>query len=114
MISPLLFNMYSEFMIKEAMKNVEGNKFNRINITTLGYADDAVFVADKKKENAEDDRSINNILRPFFHTKAQVRRYQQFMLDLILAHASRTECPSGSVDPILVAFSDFPHTTGVN
>src|SRR6267154_1125813 len=55
---------------------------------------------------------IINILRPFFHTKAQVRRYQQSMLDLILAHASRTECPSGSADPILVAFYDLHWCSG--
>ena len=36
-------------MIKEALKNVEGIKFNEINITDLRYADDAVLVADKGK-----------------------------------------------------------------
>src|SRR5437867_8870219 len=36
-------------MIKEAMKNVEGIKFNGINITDLRSADDAVLVADKRK-----------------------------------------------------------------
>ena len=49
-ISPLLFNLYSEFMIKEAMENMEGIKFNEINITDIGYADDAVLVADKRKK----------------------------------------------------------------
>src|SRR6267154_320201 len=49
-ISPLLFNLYSEFMIKEAMENVKGIKFNGINITDLKYADDAVLVADKRKK----------------------------------------------------------------
>ena len=34
------------------------------------------------------------------------------MLDLILAHASRTECPSGSADPILVAFYDLHRCSG--
>src|SRR6267154_1100177 len=65
---------------------------------------------------------IINILRPFFHTKAQVRRYQQFILDLILAYASGAECPSG---PLILfwspsttcigavgLFSDSPDTTG--
>ena len=50
MISPLLFNLHSEFMIKEAMENMEGIKFNGINITDLRYADDAVLVADKRKK----------------------------------------------------------------
>ena len=49
-ISPILFNLYSEFMIKEAMENVKGIKFNGINITDLRYADDAVLVADKRKK----------------------------------------------------------------
>src|SRR5437867_3159987 len=48
-ISPLLFNLYSEFMIKEALENEDGIKFNGVNITNLRYADDAVLVADKRK-----------------------------------------------------------------
>src|SRR2546425_4797524 len=54
-ISPILFNLYSKFMINEAMENVEEIKFNGVNITALRSADDAVLVADKRK-NAEDDR----------------------------------------------------------
>ena len=50
MISPILFNRYSEFMTKEAMENVEGIKFNGINITDLRYAGDAVLVADKREK----------------------------------------------------------------
>ena len=34
-ISPLLFNLYSEFMINEAMETLEGIGFNRVNITNL-------------------------------------------------------------------------------
>src|SRR6267154_1146737 len=49
-ISPLFFNLYSEFMIKEAMENAEGIKLNGINITDLKHADDAVLVADKRKK----------------------------------------------------------------
>src|SRR5437867_2471892 len=49
-ISSILFNLYSEFMIKEAMENVEGIKFNGIHITDLRCADDAVLVADKRKK----------------------------------------------------------------
>src|SRR2546425_5833555 len=37
-------------MIKEAMENVEGIKFNGVNITDLRYADDAVLVADKREK----------------------------------------------------------------
>ena len=49
-ISSILFNLYSEFMIKEAMENVEGIKFNGVNITDLRYADKAVLVTDKRKK----------------------------------------------------------------
>ena len=37
-------------MITETLENEEGIKFNGINITDLRYADDAVFVADKRKK----------------------------------------------------------------
>ena len=49
-ISPLLFNLYREFIIKEAMEGEEGTAFNGINITDLRYADDAVLVADRKRK----------------------------------------------------------------
>jgi hypothetical protein len=38
------FNLYSEFLIREAMEDVDGIRFNGINITDLRYADDAVLV----------------------------------------------------------------------
>ena len=47
-ISPLLFNLYSKFMMKEAMEGIEGISFNGINITDITYADDAVLVSDKR------------------------------------------------------------------
>jgi exonuclease III len=46
-ISPLLFNLYSEFMIREAMEHMEGIKIGGKNITDIRYADDAVLVADR-------------------------------------------------------------------
>ena len=49
-ISPLLFNLYSEYMIREAMQGVEGIKINEANVTDVRYADDAVLVADKRKK----------------------------------------------------------------
>src|SRR4051812_2889142 len=49
-ISPLLFNLYSEFMINEAMETVEGIGFNGVNITNLRFADDAVLITDKRKK----------------------------------------------------------------
>ena len=55
-ISPMLFNLYSEFMIQEAMEGMEGIRFGGVNITNLRYADDAILVAEKGRKNAEDDR----------------------------------------------------------
>src|SRR6267154_1840924 len=49
-ISALLFNLYSEFMIKEAMEGVEGVALGGVSITDLNYADDAVVVADGRKK----------------------------------------------------------------
>ena len=34
-ISPLLFNLYSEFMMREAMEGIEGINCNGINITDM-------------------------------------------------------------------------------
>ena len=49
-ISPILFNLYSELMIREAMEGMEGVKVGGRNITDLRYADDAVLVADGIKK----------------------------------------------------------------
>src|SRR6267154_845199 len=49
-IYPLLFNLYSEFMIKEAMLGVEGVAFGGVNVADLRYADDAVLVPDGRKK----------------------------------------------------------------
>ena len=49
-ISSVLVNLYSEFIIKEAMENAERIKFYGIDITDLRYADDAVLVAEKRKK----------------------------------------------------------------
>src|SRR3989442_14486843 len=50
-ISPILFNLYSEFMINEAMENMEGIKFNGFNITDLRYFGDAVLGEDQRKNS---------------------------------------------------------------
>ena len=48
--SPILFNLYSEFMISEALEDVKGILFNGVNITNFRYADDAVLAAYSKKK----------------------------------------------------------------
>ena len=47
-LSPILFNLYSEFMISEALEEEEGVKLNGVNINNLRYADDAALVAYSK------------------------------------------------------------------
>src|SRR3989441_6042894 len=49
-ISRMLLNLYSEFMIQEAMEGVEAIGFGGVNITNLRYADDAVLVAEKRRK----------------------------------------------------------------
>src|SRR3989441_11950497 len=46
----MLFNLYSEFMIQEAMEGVEGIRFGGVNLTNLRYADDAVLMAEKREK----------------------------------------------------------------
>src|SRR5688572_14257763 len=49
-LSPILFKLFSEFMISEALDEVEGILFNEVNITNFRYADDAVLAAYSKKK----------------------------------------------------------------
>ena len=48
--------MYCEFMIKEAIEVLEGVAFSGITATDLRYADDAVLVADGRKQMQKIDR----------------------------------------------------------
>ena len=49
-LSPILFNLYSEFMIAEALDKLKGIQFNGINITNFRYADGAVLAAYSKQK----------------------------------------------------------------
>ena len=44
-LSPALFNLYSELLLKEAMDNCTGVMLNGINLTNIRYADDTVLLA---------------------------------------------------------------------
>ena len=63
--SPLLFNLYSEFMMREAMEGMEGIKFNGINKTDTKYVDDAVLVADKRKKMQKMVDCLNDTCRAY-------------------------------------------------
>src|SRR5438132_8374760 len=49
-ISLILFNLYSEFMIREALEGIKGMQIGGENLTNLRYADDAVLIADSRKK----------------------------------------------------------------
>jgi len=49
-ISPILFNLYSEYMMKDLQDDVKGITIGGKNYTNLWYANDAVFVSDKEDE----------------------------------------------------------------
>ena len=49
-ISPILFNLYSEYMMKDFQDDVKGIIIGGKNYTNLRYADDAVFVSDEEEE----------------------------------------------------------------
>ena len=62
--SSLIFNFYSEFMMREAMEGMEGINFNG-NITDIRYADAAVLVADKRKKMQKMVDSLNDTCRAY-------------------------------------------------
>ena len=49
-ISPILFNLYSEYIIAEVMEYESGIKFNGNYISNLQYADDAALMSESKKK----------------------------------------------------------------
>ena len=59
-ISPILFNLCSEYMMQDALEEAEGLTVNGQNFNNLRYADDAVFMSDKR---AQLQRIIDNVVR---------------------------------------------------
>ena len=49
-MSPILFNLYGEFIIREVLEGIKGIQFGAENLTNLRYADDAVLIADSRKK----------------------------------------------------------------
>ena len=59
-LSPSLFNLYSEYLLKEALQECNGILLNGVNITNIRYADDTVILA----TNTNDLQiMINNIVQ---------------------------------------------------
>jgi len=59
-ISPILFNLYSEYMMKDALEEAEGLIVNGQNFNNLRYADDAAFLDDKRTQL---QRIIDKVVR---------------------------------------------------
>ena len=45
----VLFNLYSEMLIKDALQDEDGIKINGESITTIRYADDTAILAEKEE-----------------------------------------------------------------
>ena len=45
-LSPILFNLYTDYMIEEAFDDLEGCRVNGENLTNIRYADDTILVAE--------------------------------------------------------------------
>jgi predicted nucleotidyltransferase len=48
-LSPVLFNLYSEYLTKEALERLEDFKIGGLIIHTVKYADDLVLLAKEEK-----------------------------------------------------------------
>ena len=49
-LSPILFNMYSEELIREALDDTRGKKVNSVTITNNRYADDTIIIAETEDD----------------------------------------------------------------
>ena len=63
MLSPILFNLYSEVIVKEAptTTNKNGVKFNGQIVSNICYADDTVILADSEDKLQESMNKIYEI-----------------------------------------------------
>ena len=49
-MSPCLFNIYTEYLIREALDDGNGININGQNITNIRYADDAIILAESEQQ----------------------------------------------------------------
>ena len=50
LLSPCLFNIYTEYLIREALEDGEGININGQNITNIRYADDTIILAESEQQ----------------------------------------------------------------
>ena len=55
-LSPILFNLYSEVLIEEALESAEGIKVNGKRYTDFRYADDTLLMADNETALQKHDK----------------------------------------------------------
>ena len=58
-LSPVLFNIYSEELINEALSQFKGATFNGVSYTNIRFADDTMVVAESEEELQKMIDSIN-------------------------------------------------------
>ena len=49
-LSPCLFNIYTEYLIREALEDEKGININGHNITNIRYADDTIILAESEQQ----------------------------------------------------------------
>ena len=64
-LSPILFNLYSEFLIEEALSDREGLDINGENINNIRFADDTVLIAESKEDIQEMINELNQKCREY-------------------------------------------------
>ena len=58
-LSPVLFNLYSEYLIEEALNNKRRLSINGENINNVRFADDTVLIAESEEELQEMVNELN-------------------------------------------------------
>ena len=64
-LSPVLFNLYTDYMIDEAFEDLEGVNVNGENFTNIRYADDTVLVAESESKLQLLVQSLNEKCREY-------------------------------------------------
>ena len=49
-MSPFLFNMYTEYLIREVLDDGQGIKINGKNIKNIRYVDDTIILAESEQQ----------------------------------------------------------------
>ena len=64
-LSPILFNLYTDYMIEEAFEDLDGIRINGENLTNIRYADDTVLVAESENKLQLLVQSLNDKCREY-------------------------------------------------